>query len=149
MSSRPRHRWRCPDCGRRVDRRDVFCDVCRERTDRRITSPDRWCREAPALRQSAGDTVGVAATFNIIGTLAHGRPADDAAAYASGRELSRGLLVEAGGGTIAARFEDHSLADPKSVSLVIQKTEIKRGQPWQNDIVTHVTIMCRMADHDF
>lgn len=31
----------------------------------------------------------------------------------------------------------------------IQKTEIERGQPWQNDIESHFNIMRRMADHDF
>lgn len=34
-------------------------------------------------------------------------------------------------------------------ALGIQKTEIERGQPWQNDIESHFTIMRRMADHDF
>jgi len=34
-------------------------------------------------------------------------------------------------------------------ALGIQKTEIERGQPWQNYIETHFNVMRRMADHDF
>ncbi len=54
------------------------------------------------------------------------------------------VLVSDGGGVFRA-----NQARTIYRALGIQKAEIDRGQPWQNDVESHFNIMRRMADYDF